>query len=126
MTDRLNEIKERLAKAINVSELCTRPAFDGKKVWFNEHYSREFSSTHHADLIAHCPDDIAWLIAELEKERAKNNCPTCNFFRKDHDCGKQIETVTEFRCGTETVYKDGTKDFEWSPCGFCGRSQCDC
>ncbi len=72
MTDRLTEIKARLAKAINVSELCTRPAFDGKKVWFNEHYSREFSSTHHADLIAHCPDDIAWLIAELEKERAEN------------------------------------------------------
>ena len=28
--------------------------------------------------------------------------------------GKQIETVTEFRCGTETTYKDGTKDFQWS------------
>lgn len=44
------------------------------------------------------------------------------------DCPERvpIETVTEFRCGTETVYKDGTKDFQWSPCGFCGRSQCDC
>ena len=64
--------------------------------------------------ITHAPSDIAWLISELEKERAKNNCPTCNFFRKDHDCRKQIATVTEFRCGTETVYKDGTVDFQWS------------
>lgn len=73
MTDRLTEIKARLDKAINVSELCAHPAFDGKKVWFNEHYSREFSSTQHAELIAHCPDDIRWLMTELEQERAEHD-----------------------------------------------------
>lgn len=115
MTDRLNEIKERLAK-VGVTAWRRQ----NSDVYMSDYHRVCIGDVSIAQLITHCPSDIAWLIAEVEKERERVEellnagphegcyCKHCN------PAPLQIETVTEFRCGTETVYTDGTKDFQWS------------
>lgn len=68
MTDRLNEIKERLAK-VGVTAWRRQ----NSDVYMSDYHRVCIGDVSIAQLITHCPSDIAWLIAELEKERAEHD-----------------------------------------------------
>ena len=83
MTDRLDEIKARLDKATPGPWKSEQNTFshdyDIAIAWDRYHpfkfigriWNFGLKGKETAELIANCPSDIAWLISELEKERAK-------------------------------------------------------